>query len=442
MGVPARPRRARSSPRRWASRAVLGGAIAVAPILAAAAQEQPAASLGGEFLTRPKLTGNWDGVRDAWAAKGVTLDYGTTYTFQGVADGGIPRTGTDLGSTLSGDLVLGLDTGKAGWWAGGSFKSRLEHRTGESAVSRAGTISPVNVDAVFPASPGNANKSVLGLTELTFTQFLSPQFGVSGGLLNTLEGDNNPIAGNLRSNTTFLNPAFLFAPVEVATVPTVALGGAAIVIPSPDVIGTMTVLNSEESAMLNPFGHGNGTTFATEWTFKHKLGGEPGGQVLGVLYGIDKTRLDIARNPRVFIADLILNRPVPRATKDSWALYYNAHQYIQGDSNSGWGPFLRFGVSDGDPNPIKWNVAAGIGGKGPFAGRSDDRWGTGFYHLDISDAGLLRGLRLRGESGGEAFYNFALTPALHLTFDAQFASSARPRQRTAVILGSRLTADF
>ena len=80
--------------------------------------------------------------------------------------------------------------------------------------------------------------------------------------------------------------------------------------------------------------------------------------------------------------------------------------------------------------------------QGPFPGRDNDRWGAGFYYLDISNTALLTRLRINNEVGGELFYNFGLTPALHVTFDLQTVSSARPRQDTAVILGGRVAMNF
>ncbi|HKM74490.1 MAG TPA: carbohydrate porin [Stellaceae bacterium] len=413
-----------------------------APDASEAPPPAPALAFGGDFWTRPKLTGDWGGQRDQFAAQGLTINFDVTYTFQGVASGGIPNTGTALGNTTLGALSLGLDTTKANLWPGGLFSLRLEARTGESAFGRAGTVSPIDNDAITPNSPGNLNKNVFGLTELTYTQFLSPQFGVFGGLLNTYEGDDNPIAGNPRSNMSFLNLSFLMSLVEAATVPNASLGGGGVFILSPDIIGKVLIFNSQESATINPIENSSGTTFGTEWTVKHKLFDQPGGQLLGFMYGIGQNRTAINADPRVFIANLIVNSAIPKTSADSWSFYYNAHQYIQGDEQRGWGPFLRFGVSDGNPNPIKWNLAAGIGGKGPFSGREDDRWGAGFYYLGISDTALLNLLKLNSEVGGEMFYNLGITPAMHLTFDAQAVSSARPRQQTAVILGARVGVNF
>ncbi len=155
--------------------------------------------------------------------------------------------------------------------------------------------------------------------------------------------------------------------------PNAALGGGGVFIASPDIIGKLTIVNSQETATINPFENSSGTTFTPDLTIKHKLFGAPGAQVFGFVYGIGKSRAAIAADPRVFVANLIVNQAIPRTTANTWAFYYNAAQYIQGDEQHGWGPFLRVGVSDGDPNPVKWNIAAGIVGKGPFPGRDNDR---------------------------------------------------------------------
>ncbi|MGH8584923.1 MAG: transposase [Gammaproteobacteria bacterium] len=280
----------------------------------------------------------------------------------------------DTGNTFSGDLALQLDTGKAGLWPGGFFKARIEGRAGESVVRRAGTISSVNKDAILPNVTDRFDEEVFGLTELTAMQFLSERFGVVGGLLNTVDGDGNDIAGSARSDAHFLNLSFLMSLVEMATAPNVTLGGGVIVLPTKDITGTLTAFDTEESAAENPFEHGDGTTLATEWSVKHTLGGHPGGQRVGFLYGFDKNRADIAQDPRVIIASLLQGRPIPSTDSDTWALYYNAYQYVQGGSDRGWGPFVRFGYSDGDPNPVESNVAVGLGGKGLLPGRDADNW--------------------------------------------------------------------
>ena len=146
----------------------------------AQAEEPPEASLyGGSIWSRSTLSGNWGGVRDQWAAKGLTISLDATYTFQGVVSGGFDgplfakvSDENDSGNVFSGDLALELDTGKAGLWQGGIFNAQLEGRTGRSVLQRAGTVSAVDNDALFPNVVDRFDEDALAVTELTFTQTL------------------------------------------------------------------------------------------------------------------------------------------------------------------------------------------------------------------------------------------------------------------------------
>jgi porin len=79
----------------------------------------------------------------------------------------------------------------------------------------------------------------------------------------------------------------------------------------------------------------------------------------------------------------------------------------------------------------------GIGGKGVIPTRADDRYGFGFYYIDVNNPklqGLFQNTKLlRDEYGFEAFYNFAITPWLQLTPDIQIVRGA---QKDKVTIGS------
>jgi len=169
-------------------------------------EEISAATRGDEFASRSELTGNWGGVRDTWARYGLSVEGDITYTFQGVAAGGSAgplferfSDEDDIGNTLSGDVKLTLDTGKAGLWRGGFFDARLEGRAGRSVVQRAGTVSAVDNDALFPNVVDHFDDEVLALTRLTFTQYFGDKVALFGGLLDTAEGDENELAGSALS---------------------------------------------------------------------------------------------------------------------------------------------------------------------------------------------------------------------------------------------------
>jgi porin len=386
------------------------------------------------------LTGAWGGLRDRLAQDGLSIDLNGIHSFQGVADGGLDL-GNRTGNVVSGNLGLTLDTEKAGLWPGGTLKVRLEGRAGDDVLIGAGATSPVNNQAIFPLVESRRGQEAWALTELVFTQFFTEQIGIVGGLNNTTYGDNNPITGDAISNQHFMNMGFLYSPVESHAVPAVTLGGGILLRPVEGVLGSLTVVGSEETAGYNPFDLYEGTTFATEWEFEYEVGGKPGGMVVGGLYSINQARVPFGGNPRLVLEEFAETGEL-ETTKDSWAVFWNGFQYLSGDEERGTGLFARLGLSDGDPNPVRWHGAVGVGGVGLLPGREFDRWGMGVYYQNLTEGVLSLAFGLDDEIGAEVFYNIALTPWLNVTLDAQVIDSAVPQAGTAVVLGTRVAIRF
>lgn len=386
------------------------------------------------------LTGDWGGFRSRMADNGLTVDLNWVYSFQGVAGGGL-NLGHDQGNVFSGNLGVVFDTEKAGLWPGGILKARLEGRGGATALKGAGATSPVNNQALFPLVEGSGGNEVMALTELTFTQFLTEKIGLTGGLLNTTYGDNNPITGNAISNQHFMNLGFLYSPVEAGEAPAVTLGGGLVLIPMEGVMGSITVFGSEETAGKNPFELYEGTTFATEWEIEYELGEKPGGMVIGGLYSVNQLRLPFGFDPRLVLEELETGEEV-ETDDDSWAIFWNGHQYLVGSEERGMGVFARAGLSDGSPNPVRAHAALGLGGVGLLPGRERDRWGAGMYYQKLADGLITLVGGLDEEIGGEVFYNVAVTPWMNLTLDVQVIDSAVPDAGTVVVLGTRVGIRF
>ena len=135
--------------------------------------------------------------------------------------------------------------------------------------------------------------------------------------------------------------------------------------------------------------------------------------------------------------------------KSSWNVYYNFDQYVyepKKGSGEGIGIFGRFGASDGDPNFMHFFYSVGIGGKGVIPSRHNDKFGLGFYYIDVKNP-KLQGLfqtrkLLRDEYGFEAFYNVAITPWLQLTPDIQIVRGAQKEQVTIGTLPGPLGLTF
>jgi porin len=138
---------------------------------------------------------------------------------------------------------------------------------------------------------------------------------------------------------------------------------------------------------------------------------------------------------------------------------YNFDQYLWhpgGDKKRGIGVFFRFGISDGDANPIKYHYSAGIGGKGVVPGRPNDTFGIGWSRIEFSDH-LVKFLRERlrlgldREDAIEMYYNVAVTPWLGVTADLQIIEQGLRKQLqdnrlidvdTAIVGGLRVFTRF
>ena len=84
-------------------------------------------------MSRSTLTGDWWGIRNQRADKGVTIDMNITQIGQGVVNGG--KSGAwEYGGR--GDIVINPDSGKLGLWPGGFFNLELEGNWASSVNSR------------------------------------------------------------------------------------------------------------------------------------------------------------------------------------------------------------------------------------------------------------------------------------------------------------------
>ena len=128
-------------------------------------------------------------------------------------------------------------------------------------------------------------------------------------------------------------------------------------------------------------------------------------------------------------------------------MLYSADQYLWQnpcDDRRGWGLFAEAGISDGNPNPIKWTLNCGVGGTSPFPERVDDRFGVGWYYVGISDEFGLGQLTdpIDDGQGIELFYDFAMSDRFRLAFDLQVVDPTLAWADTAVVPGIRGRLEF
>jgi porin len=395
------------------------------------AQDAPPANpYSGDIWTRSTLTGDWGGLRNQLAEKGVTLDLSVTQIGQGVVNGG--KSGAwQYGGR--GDIVMNVDSQKLGLWPGAFLNLEAEGNWASSVNPNTGALMPANNSQVFPLPGQNFD-----LIALNFTQFLSPYFGLTIGRYATItstSGDMNAFAHG-KGDTQFMNLALNVNPVLIFTVPYATLGTGVIVLPTKnpkEAIVSFLVLQANGQPNTSGFGdlNGNDILVVGEGRVRTDFFGLTGHQLFGTTFSNKKfTSIDQRLGNVIETGSL-------GEKKGSWNIYYNFDQYLYEPKKGvdrGVGVFGRLGVSDGNPDFMKFFGSFGVAGKGVFESRPLDQFGLGYYFINIANPTIQGPLQtrsfLRDEYGFEAYYNFAITPWLKLTPDIQIVRGAQKHKLT------------
>jgi len=366
-----------------------------------------------------------------------------TQYYQGVVSGGT-NTGFQYGGHA--DYLLNMDLGKLAGREGLFLKLRAETQFGRFINDDTGALIPSNTSGVIPL----VDEHETALTNVLFTQFLSPNFAVFAGKLDTLDGDANAFAHG-RGKTQFMNTAFVSNPIALRTAPYSTLGAGFVILQDMQPIFTFSVIDtfgSPTTIGIDDFAE-EGITIAPELRLPTCFFGLPGHQLLSGTWSSRNVAL-LDQNIRLILPPPV-GVPLERAS-DSWSLFYNFDQYLvvdPCDPKRGWGVFGRAAIADEDTNPLHWLVEFGLGGSSPICGRERDTWGVGYYHAAASDE-LPEVLNIGDSNGVEFFYNVEVTPWFHVTADVQIIDQGFggipalgvDEPDTAVVLGLRGKVDF
>jgi len=372
----------------------------------------------GGILERSALFGDPGGVRTELVDHGIYMDASVTQVFQGNAYGGrTMNSGFNYGG--SADYFITLDSGKLDLWPGGLIMLHGETVFGEAASKRVGAVMPINMDALMPAPN---DKGLTTLSQAILAQGLSDEWVVVlGKIIGSALADNNEFANNER--TQFLNSGLVNNPLLLPFAPYTSLGAFLIYHTETLTVGT-AVLDGhgevETSGFDTAFSDPHGFTLGQEWKFSFEPDGLPGNYRFGALFS-NKDFSDFAQDRRTGLGDLLGGLKHPKKD-DNYAGYINFDQYLSYKDGCGWGLFGRFGWAPPNRNGFDQFYSLGVGAKGVFFDRKGDQCGLGWYYVHISrDLRALVPFNLNsGESGIEAYYNFEVTPAFHLTGDVQF----------------------
>jgi len=403
----------------------------------------PTSGFSGAIPDRSKLTGDWWDVRDTLFSRGFALDVSLTQFYQGVVAGGTERD-FEYGGKL--DYYLNFDGAKAGLWLGLSLTMHVETRYGEDVNDIEGMLAFGNFNMAFP----KAGKTGTGVTALKLTQSFFDHFLLIAGKINTLDDFRLNFTGR-NGLERFMNSAIVANIINGRTVPYSTYGAGFALFEKDGPEFTFLVRdpdNHPTTADLDElFAHG--VLLTGSLRLPVALNGLPGTQVFG---GGWSSRHYTALDPSSWENIPDQGGTAPEES-GSWALYYNFDQYLWVSSfntNTWIGIFGMSGLSDGNPNSVRWNVTIGLGAGGLIPGRERDTCGLGYFHIGVSDElkNLLSGppappgLAQRDEQGIELYYNAVLAPWCRFTGDLQIAQPSTKRLATTVLLGTRLKIDF
>jgi porin len=417
----------------------------------------PVSDYTGDFWNRATLFGDPGGWRTRLYDQGLTLDAQLTQVYQGVVSGGNAK-GNGHGE-YNGlfEANLTLDTAKAGLWSGGLFALTEQTSFGNPLKTQPGNLSPVNETALFPIPFDDSSvlmeyylaqalplKTVAILGRIDPVNFLDQNSfsDTSNNQFLNVSMNSNPLFGRFLTYSVY---AALFM-TQVAEDVKLAYGA-----------WTPNTAPGDYGGDWNDYG------VCVNPQFSYKAFNHPG-MIQAILAYTSKNAVDVG-NPHLVPGLITGNLPTK---PDNWIVEISGEQYFWAPKGAsvpkaeggrkedfhvatkdfaqdrpGLGVFYRFSYTPEDRSAYDIYLSGGVGGRGVIPGRPYDRFGVGAYWLkESSDLDKQPGNLLGDELGVEAFYNFAITPWLQFTLDAQWISPGVNSSDNAVVLGTRLNIRF
>jgi porin len=426
-----------------------------AGVSSSSAASQPA-PFGGPWNSRPKLTGDWGGLREELRDHGFTFDISSTTYYQGIASGGLRDTFQFGGRN---DYLINVDGQKAGLWQGLYINLHGETVYGDSVNLFTGAIVPVNIGRAHPVFFGDET----ALTAVKFTQVLSENLTLYGGRINTIDNVQQPFMPGRGLDAGFMNAAFVWNPILGRTMNYVQNGAGAAVLAGGYPVFSLTVYDTNNVTTRSGFDvlFDNGAVIYPTVSLPTNFFGMPGHQSVWGAYSsgryaiLSPESLSIFPPPGLFPTPglspppALLPPPAPPPLtfiKGSWWITYLFDQALwvdPTDQTRNWGVFGNVGISDGEPNPIHWSAIFGFGGSSPIPNRKLDTFGIAYYYMGFSESFKnLASPFLRDERGLELFYNVAVTPWFHVTADLQVITPLLQRVHNSLVIGLRSKIDF
>ena len=410
---------------------------------------QPVNDYTGTLTKRSTLTGDWGGLRQDLLESGFAVNGSMTHTFRDVAAGGA-KSGDTAYNVLF-DYGLTLDTARLGLWPGGFIAVNAQSAFASGLPLRDGAVSPSDYNVVFPT----LERPTTELMEYYLIQGLSDTLAVMVGRVDPVMWDRNRFAFDPR--TQFMNGA-VSQQLLVGGLVSFSTYTASVMWTANE---HLTILGGVFDPVIRA---GEFSTPFDDYGVYSviELNSGAGGTVrlLGMYDDSDAIAFD---NPRLILDEVLGIDPGTKS--GNWMVGVNFEQYLWkpahaadgqvgtenlkfstsalGFQERGLGVFGRVAILPDDRNAFGKSASLGLGGRGLIPGRPLDRMGIAGYWLDSSsDLGGLAGKLLDNEWGAEAFYNYAITPAVQASVDLQYNDSAVATVDNGFLFGLRLFTQF
>jgi porin len=402
---------------------------------------------------RDKLSCDWWGLRPDLSKHGIDIDLRLSQYYQGVTSGGVNRN-DEYGGTM--DYRLNVDADKLFGAKGLSFNMHARSRFGQDINSDAGALALPNGGMMMP-SPGDYNgTNITGLTaNYMFPAYAGRTASVTVGMLDVID-----LVTGFFPNVSYGQEGFWNVNSLASNMPWFGavqglslIGGIGMTINPvyevPEsgfvVAGTTNVSTRFDTSMISD-SFEDGTLLSVFHRFFWEADDNMG---YFMVYVSGSTKEQASNDPNDFI-DVPGAGVTNTKTYKPWDVALYIYQDIWKDaSNPKRRANFMIGGTVGPDNPqfAQYNFMANIEAFGLMASRPDDRMGACVWWNGLSDnfVGLVADatdVKLVNPWGLEFYYNYELTPAIHVSADLQFVQNQNKDDSIAVIPGIRMVMDF
>jgi porin len=429
----------------------IGAALAFALLLGVNSTSHADDSDGDSLWKRNRLTGDWGGVRTKLEDHGVNLTIKGSMFNQNVTSGGVNSGSWQTG--FKGDVWANVDAKKAfNSWDGLSFSLHVEGRTGNDVLNESGPFVFPNGPLMYPLPDSYSGVDITGAT--VNQSLFGGKAAVTAGKLHAFDLLNGFFPNIVDSGLSgFMNANSLMSITSWGRWLTLSQYGAAAWTLEPKFGAQTGILFTGGANVTDTWSFDDswdgGTGILAFHRFIYTIDDKPGYFFIGVG---GSTQDYPVLDPTDWTDFPGEGEPTPGKESNPWEVAFYLYQKVwqaPGNDKRFAQVFMGGSVGDDEVSFSDWDVFASVQTYGFFPSRPRDRIGVAGHYAHLSDnftslANLASpGSQLRDNYWTfEAFYNYQVTPWLHVSPSIQYAGNGIKGDDNAVIIGSRMVIDF